>query len=236
MSQMLGLIPARGGSKRIPRKNLALLSGKPLLAWTIKSGLESEQVDRLVVSTEDDEIARVAEEWGAEVPFRRPVDLAQDTTSASEVLLHALNWFDEHEGFRPRYALLLQPTSPFRSAEDIDGAFRLAESRAARAVVSVTPSRFRPNWMKTVTPDGRLTGLSDSDGPPPTRRDPPQVYALNGAIYLTLRDAFLEENTFYTSRTYAYVMPPERSLDIDIPWDLYLANLIMRDMEVHEGG
>ncbi len=234
MSEVLGLVVARGGSKRIPRKNLAMLAGKPLLAWTIEVALESTRIGRLVLSTEDEEVARVGEEWGAEVPFVRPRDLSRDETPAGDVLLHALDWLSSHEDYRPDYAMLLQPTSPLRIAFDITDSIELAEDREAEAVVSVVPVSQYPHWMKTVLEDGRLAEFTRETGEEVIQpQDLPQVYALNGAIYLVDPGVYREKRTFFSGRTYAYIMPQERSLDIDTPWDLHLAELILRDRVVH---
>src|SRR5690349_8046730 len=122
MSDVLAVIPARGGSKSIPRKNLAALAGKPLIVWTIEAASASQCLTRVVVSTDDPEITAVAAAAGAEVPFVRPAELAQDETPAIEPILHAVDWLDQHEGYRPDFVMILQPTSPLRQAEDIDAA------------------------------------------------------------------------------------------------------------------
>lgn len=231
MTNVLGLVVARGGSKRTPRKNLAQVAGKPLLAWTIEVALESERISRLILSTEDDEVAKAGQEWGAERPFVRPRELARDETPAGDVLLHALQWLDSEEGYRPDYAMLLQPTSPLRSPLDIQTSIDLAIDRQAESVVSVVRVELNPDWMMTLSPDGRLEGFR----PPTARRshDVPQLYALNGAIYLVEPRVFRETRTLFTPRTYAYIMPTERSLDVDTPWDLHLAELILRNRVTH---
>ncbi|HEU5236129.1 MAG TPA: acylneuraminate cytidylyltransferase family protein [Pyrinomonadaceae bacterium] len=229
MADVLALIPARAGSKSIPRKNLATLAGKPLIVWTIEAARSSHSLTRIVVSTDDPEIADVAEESGASVPFVRPAALAQDETPAIQSILHAVNWLDEHEGYRPDFVMVLQPTSPLRQAEDIDAVIKLAQDRKADAVVSVTPAQRHPFWMKRVTEDGRLQNFFDEDKQYVRRQDLPPAFELNGAIYLAQRDVLIEGETFYTDRTFAYVMPHERAVDVDEPWDLYLAELILRN-------
>ncbi len=213
----------------MPRKNLAMLAAKPLIAYTVQAALSASSLDRVIVSTDDDEIGKVAREYGANVPFCRPPDLAGDDTPVFPVILHALNWLSEHEGYRPGYIMLLQPTSPLRAVEDIESAINIAMTTRADAVVSVTVAHQHPYWMKRVAEDGRLTDFFPSDQIPSRRQELPQVYALNGAIYLANTSVFLERQSFYTDRTYAYVMPPERSLDIDSEWDWYLAELILRN-------
>jgi len=233
---LLGVISARGGSKSIPRKNIVDLAGKPLIAWTIEAALSSGVVDRLIVSTEDAEIAETARRYEAEVPFLRPAKLARDDTPGIEPVLHAVRWLEEHEGYRPAWVMLLQPTSPFRSADDIRAAVGMMCERGADAVVSVCEVEHHPYWVKRLCEGGRLATLVSLEGAYPSRQDLPSAVALNGAIYLIRRDVLLAQQTFYTERTYGYVMPRERSLDIDTPWDLYLAQLIARDRTQHARG
>jgi len=232
--RVLGIVPARGGSKAIHRKNIVVVAGKPLIAYTIQAALSADHIDRVIVSTDSQEIAKVARAYGAEVPFLRPPELARDDTPGIVPILHAINWLDEHEGYRPDHVMVLQPTSPFRTAADIEAVIQLARERQADAVVSVCPVHRHPYWMKKITEDGRLTDFLTTDYAYACRQELPSVYALNGAIYLVRRDVLLKRQTFYTERTYAYVMPPERSLDIDTPWDLYLAELILKEMMRHE--
>jgi CMP-N,N'-diacetyllegionaminic acid synthase len=230
----LGIVTARGGSKAIPRKNLALLANKPLLAWTVEVAFESASLDRLVISTDDPEIAEVGKKLGAEMPFPRPAALATDSSTSMDVILHAIRWFADNENYRPDYVLLLQPTSPLRTATDIRESIKLALAKHADSVVSVCETHQHPLWMKRVNEEGRLVDLYPQLSAPTRRQDLSPVFALNGAIYLALRTFLLSERTFISDRTYAYVMPENRSLDVDTPWDLYLANLILNDRERRE--
>jgi CMP-N,N'-diacetyllegionaminic acid synthase len=234
MPTILGIIPARGGSKAIPRKNLALLADKPLLAWTVEVALESASLDRLVISTDDPEIAEVGKKLGAEIPFLRPTELATDTSASMDVILHAIRWFDDNENYRPDYVLLLQPTSPLRTATDVRESTKLALAKHADSVVSVCETHQHPLWMKGVNEEGTLVDLYPQSAAPTRRQDLSPVFALNGAIYLALRSFLLSEHTFISDRTYAYVMPENRSLDVDTPWDLHVADLILRDREHRE--
>ena len=134
--EILGLIPARGGSKALPHKNIRQFAGKPLIAWTIETALACPMLDRTIVSTDDPEIADVSRHWGAEVPFLRPAELARDDTPGIEPVLHAVRWLGENEGYRPDYVMVLQPTSPLRTTEDIEAAIQLARDRQADGVVS----------------------------------------------------------------------------------------------------
>lgn len=224
----LAIIPARGGSKGIPLKNIAPLGGKPLIAYTIFAARESRSVERVVVSTDDERIASVARELGAETPFLRPTELALDETPGIDPMVHAAEWLRDFQGYAADYVVLLQPTSPFRTAEDIDAAVRLAVDKKADAVVSVTPAATHPHWTKTLRPDGTLRDYLSNSAGADRRQELPPAFQLNGAIYLVRTEVLFTKRTFYTERTFGYVMPPERSLDIDTPWDLQIAGLVVQ--------
>jgi CMP-N,N'-diacetyllegionaminic acid synthase len=229
MAEIVGLITARGGSRGVPRKNIKPLAGKPLIAWTIEVGLQCQALSRVIVSTDDAEIARVSLEWGAEVPFMRPSEWAQNDSPPILVAQHAIRWLEEYNNTRPDYIMLLQPTSPLRSAEDIDAAVQISEAHKAVAVVSVCETSHHPYLSKRILEDGTLADFVSSDIAYFRRQDLPPAYVLNGAVYLNRRESLLRDRTFFPQGTYAYIMPPERSLDIDSLWDFYLAELIMRD-------
>jgi N-acylneuraminate cytidylyltransferase/CMP-N,N'-diacetyllegionaminic acid synthase len=229
MHKVLAVIPARGGSKSIPKKNIASAGGRPLIAWTIIAAQAAEAVDRIVVSTDAEEIADVARQYGVEVPFLRPSLLAQDDTPGLDPILHAVQWLKQHDNYCADFVLCLQPTSPLRSAKDIDAAIELALGKNADAVVSVTPAAQHPYWMKLVDAQGLVHEFISLEGSVTRRQGLPHVYALNGAIYLARIDVILERKTWYTDKTYAHIMPLERSLDVDEPWDLHVADLILRD-------
>lgn len=223
----LGLIPARGGSKGIPHKNLAPLLGEPLIVHTIRAALHAPSLERVVVTTDDPAIAEVARAHGAEVPFLRPAALAQDDTPGIEPVVHALLWLEQEQGYRPTHVVLLQPTSPLRTSEDIEQALALAAREDADAVVSVCPARHHPAWTKRLLDDGRLAPFIAGAAMAPRRQDLPPAYALNGAVYVARREVVLARRSFHTERTWGHVMPPERSLDVDTPWDLRLAELVL---------
>jgi len=191
-------------------------------------------LDRVIVSTDSPEIADVARLYGAEVPFLRPAELAQDDTPGIAAVLHAAQWLADNEGYHPDMIMLLQPTSPLRIPEDIDRAIELIREKSADAIVSVTPAEAHPYWMKQIDGAGRITDFIKVDQPIYRRQDLPEVYVLNGAIYLARYEVLVEHKTFYTDNTFSLVMPMERSLDIDTPWDLYLADLILKDRLGHE--
>ena len=222
----LALVVARGGSKSVPRKNLATLAGKPLIAWTVEAALACPQAGRVVVSTDDAEIAEVSRSLGAETPFARPAHLARDETPTLPVVLHALETLHA-ERFDPEWVILLQPTSPLRTADDIAAAIALAADRR-ESVVSVTPSPSHPHLMKRISRGGWLEDYSEH-APVERRQDLDPVYALNGAIYIATRDHLTRTGSFYSDHTYPYVMPPQRSIDVDTEWDLHLCELILKD-------
>ena len=157
MTKVLGLITARGGSKGIPKKNIEHVGGKPLIAWTIEAALKSNVFDRVVVSTDNNEIAGVAQKWGAEVPFIRPVRLSKDDSPHVDVLIHAINWLQEKEDYLPEFLMLLQPTSPLRTSEDIDKSFELAVDRKADCVISVQEALSHPYSVMQVAEDQKLS-------------------------------------------------------------------------------
>lgn len=220
----------------MPRKNVATLAGEPLISYTIRAALESEMLDRLIVSTDSAEIADVALSFGAEAPFMRPDELAQDDTPGIEPPIHALEWLAANEGYRPQYLMTLQPTSPFRTAEDIQAAVLILQDKSAEAVVSVCEVHDHPYWTKRVEADGRLVDFLSLDREYVRRQELPPAYVLNGAIYLARAQMLLEERTYYARETYAYVMPRERSLDIDTAWDLHLAGLLLGERKNDEVG
>jgi len=224
---VLAVIPARGGSRGLPRKNVQIVAGRPLIAWTVDAAREARNVGRVIVSTDDAEIAEVARSCGAEVPLLRPAELARDDTPGVEPALHIVEWLAANEKFHAGKVILLQPTSPLRTADDIDEAIGLMDARGASAVVGVTPVTSHPAWMKQIASDGTLIdapGLSDAET---LRQQLPPLYVVNGAIYLVARDVLLARRSFYAERTLAYVMPADRSLDIDSSWDLRVADLAL---------
>jgi CMP-N,N'-diacetyllegionaminic acid synthase len=216
---VVALIPARGGSKGIPRKNLAPLGRRPLLAWTVDAALGSRAVTRTVVSTDDDEIAAAARGVGAEV-LERPLELAADDTPMQPVIAHALEALDV-----PEVLVLLQPTSPLRRAEHVDEAVELLVASGADSVVSVVevPHRYRPGSLMALDGD-RLVRLADDHAA--TRQDKPLVYARNGPAVLALRPERIGAD-LYGGDCRPYVMGPRESLDVDEPFDLELAELLL---------
>jgi CMP-N-acetylneuraminic acid synthetase len=231
----VGVVPARGGSKGIPRKNLAPVAGRPLLAYTAQAARQAKTLQRCLLSTDDPEIAEVGRRCGLEVPFLRPRELASDTARSVDVLLHATTWMDEAWGLRPDLLVLLQPTAPLRTAADIDAAVRLLADSDADSVVSVTrvPAHFSPAWQLRID-EGNILHLLD--GQPLSaivsrRQDLPVTYSRDGALYVVRRRVLLATCSLYGTKTLAYVMPGERAVNIDSWEDLRLAEEKIRAAE-----
>lgn len=227
MRSIVGLIPARGGSKEIPRKNIKLIAGKPLIAWTIETALQSDHLSRVIVSTDDQEIARIARNYGAEVPFMRPAELAQDESSSVSVALHAIRWLQKNEDLDMEYLALLQPTSPLRNVSDIDGTIKLAYDKVADGVTTIVETHAHPYLTRRIGENGILKEFIMCDISYPRRQSLPTAYLLNGAVYVNRCNSLLSEQTFYPKKMYGYIMPQERSLQVDSNFDLYLIDLIL---------
>ncbi|MDD3023740.1 MAG: acylneuraminate cytidylyltransferase family protein [Syntrophomonadaceae bacterium] len=216
--KVLGIIPARGGSKTLPRKNIKILAGKPLIAWTIEEARKSKYIDRLIISSDDDEIIEAAKKWGGVVPFVRPAALAADETPGIEPIIHALNTLEE----KFDYVVLLQPTSPLRTVSDIDECIHCCIQQAAPVCVSVSAAAESPYWMYTLSKQQRLYPLLPGVKLIDRRQDFPVVYLLNGAVYVARTDYLLKEKSFISEETVAYIMPAERSWDIDDEMDFLI--------------
>lgn len=213
-NRVLALIAARGGSKGLPRKNVLTACGKPLIAWTIQAAIGADAVAEVVLSSDDDEIMQTAEAWGCKVLFRRPAWLASDTANSVDVVLHAL---EQLQGFD--YVVLLQPTSPLRTAGDIDAAFNLMLESAAPSCVSICEADQSPYWMYHLENGNKLQRLLPELSDVTRRQDLPSIYVLNGAIYIARVDWLRTNKVFVGEETVAYLMPKERSLDIDTAED-----------------
>lgn len=222
--RILAVIPARGGSKRLPRKNVLPLAGKPLINWSIEAGKKSQYIDRVFVSTDDKEIADAACQLDVELPELRPAELASDTAKTEDVLLYSLDKFAPDVDI----VVLLQPTSPLRTAEHIDEALELFMKNEAFSVVSVTPCEHPPLWSNTLPKDNSMGNFIRPEALSRSQ-DINQYYRLNGAIYIFDVKTLREYNEIrYTSDTYAYVMDNDVSFDIDTETDFDLAYFFMK--------
>lgn len=229
----LALIPARGGSKGIPRKNIRLLDGKPVLTYAVEAGLNARLVDRVLCSTDDEEIARVARAAGADVPFLRPAELALDTTEDLPVFLHALRWLEAHEGWVPEIVVNLRPTSPLRRVEHVDNAIQLLVDSGADSVKSVCVARMHPHkmWTPAVGPLLRpylQTPFRLERGPDVPRAELETVYWQNGVVDVTWRTVIVEQGRMIGERVAGLVVEPEDSADLDTPLDLVVAETLLR--------
>lgn len=216
--KILGLIPARGGSKGVPGKNIKPLGGIPLLGRAVLSARESGVLDRLWVSTDDPEIARVAEEFGVAVPWLRPAELAQDGSALIDAAIHLLDRLAADEGYRPDALMVLQPTSPFRSAETIRKAVDLFRA-SGESVVSVSASRFHPHWSYRLDGEGRLAPFIAGLGKPGPRQSLPDAYVLDGSVFLVSCVSLRETRSFHAGPCRALVLSPEEAADVDTPLD-----------------
>ncbi len=226
--KVLGLIPARGGSKGVPGKNIKVLCGKPLLAYTAESALSAKRLARTILSTEDETIAEIGRSLGLDVPFMRPVELAEDTTATFPVVLHAITAL-ERQGESYDAVCLLQPTNPFRRGEDIDNCIDLLETSGADSVISVlpVPETYNPKWVYFRSPAGNLV-LATGDAEPIARRqDLPAAFNRDGSIYIVRRNVLTEYGNLYGSRVQGYELDPQRCVNIDTNEDWTLAEQLL---------
>jgi CMP-N-acetylneuraminic acid synthetase len=227
--RVLGVITARGGSKGIPRKNIVPLLGKPLLVYTVQAALASKRLTRTVLSTDDTAIAEVGMRAGVDVPFMRPADLAGDDVSTIPVLQHVVGEL-ESAGEQYDAVLTLQPTNPLRRPEDIDGAIEMLESTGADSVISFAEvGEHHPARMKWIAPDGRVSDppfAEAFEGQP--RQQLRKLYLREGSIYLTRRAVLMEHNSIKGNDCRAWIIPPERALNIDTPFDLLMTEQVLK--------
>lgn len=222
----LAIIPARGGSKGIKDKNIINLKGKPLIAYTIEAAIESQVFDEIMVSTDSLKIAEISKSFGAKIPFLRPKELASDNAKTVDVIIHALNYYI-NQNIEFDYFMLLQPTSPLRNSKDIQNAVNLLFEKNANSIVSVCETEHSPLWSNTLPDDLSLANFIKQEVKNIPRQELPKYYRINGAIYISNVDFFISEKDFYGEKSYAYVMPPERSIDIDNLVDLKLVEILL---------
>lgn len=224
--EILAIIPARGGSKGLPRKNILPLMGKPLISYTIEEAKKSKYINRIIVSTDSKEIADISLNYGAEVPFLRPDNIAGDTSSTDEVIMHTLNYLKDNEGKIPEIICLLQCTSPLRTAEDIDGTIEKLLKNNSSSAVSVSEAKSNPYWTNIFKND-HLEYFLEKGKKIKRRQDLPKVYELNGAVYVAKSEEFLREGTLETDDVVGYIMEDGHSIDIDNILDFKFAELVM---------
>lgn len=222
--KILALITARGGSKGIKKKNIALLGNKPLVAWTIEAAKKSSYIDRLVLSSDNEEIIETARQFGCEIPFIRPIELAQDTSSSMDVILHALDQINQQ--FAYDYLLLLQPTSPFRNPSTIDNAIEFCIDNHYPMIVSVAQRKKSLNNTYFKDSDNKLRPVLGSFEYNTRRQDQPVVFEHNGAIYFSTIDFLRKVKTYNSPETRMFEMVGYENIDIDTEEDLLFARLL----------
>lgn len=223
--RILALIPARGGSKRLPGKNIRPLGGKPLIVWSIETARELSGCYPVMVSTDDPEIASIARAAGAMVPWLRPAELAGDTSGSVDVALHALDWYEERNG-QVDGLLLLQPTSPFRSRDSMEKGLRLFEQGAGAAVIGVVPAATHPMWAFQVA-GGRLKPYLAENGLKVRSQDLPEAFSISGSFYLIDPSVLRTERTFFAGDPLPLFLEARESIDIDTLDDFRLAEAML---------
>lgn len=227
---ILAIIPARGGSKGVLNKNIKDLNGLPLIGYTVNSAKQSKYIDRVVVSTDSEKIADISLSFNAEIPYLRPDELATDTSSTVDAILHLVNYLKAQGENLPQYICLLQCTSPFRTTQDIDKAIELLfENQSFDGVVSVEETDDNPYWSNVIEKNGNLKYFIPEGKNITRRQDLPKVYKNNGAVYLIKTEVFLKEKTFETENIMAYIMGKENSIDIDTNLDFKFAEFLMKE-------
>jgi len=223
----LAIIPARGGSKGIPRKNIVSLNGAPLISYTIGAALASSSLSRVIVSSEDEEVLDISEGYGAEV-IKRPLELAGDYSSVDALIFHCLDKLQKEEHFVPESFILLQPTSPLRTCSHIDEAVKLFIEKSCQAVVSVFESTYHPLKSVKIDERGFVAGLINDKYLSVPRQQLPKAYTPNGAVFLTNTETYRKYRTFIPPETVPYFMSKSDSVDVDDMDDLEYAALLMK--------
>lgn len=225
--KILAIIPARGGSKGIPYKNIMNINGKPLIAYSIEAAKQSKYIDYILVSTDDYKIKEVSLQYGASVPFLRPEEISNDTAKSIDVVIHGINYLEE-SGEEFDYVVLLQPTSPLRTSQDIDEAIEIIIKNEKESLVSVCEVAENPVLMRIIK-DNSLQEIINFHGDNLRRQDLPTVYIFNGALYINKVSILLKDKAFVNGKTLPYIMEKEKSIDIDNKIDAKLAELILKE-------
>ena len=225
------LIPARGGSKRLPRKNVKLLHGKPLIAWSIEVAKASKYIDRVIVSTDDEEIKKISEQYEAEVPFLRPEHLSNDHASSFDVIKHTINSLQLDRS--NELIVLLQPTSPLRLVSEIDTALEFFVQKNAKGVVSISETEHSPMWSNTLPEDGCMSDFIRPEVQGKRSQDLPTFFRLNGSIYIYETLSLLEQSKiFFNENVYGFQTSLETAVDIDTGLDFLIAETIMKNRAI----
>jgi len=222
---MIAIIPARGGSKGLPGKNIKNLNGKPMLAYTIEAALQSNEVSDVIISTDDEEIYNTAIKYGASKTFLRPPELAQDNSLAVDNYIYTADKLNVEYGYDTSSFVVLQPTSPLRTADDIDGAIKLFKQNDADSVISYTEAQHPLEWHKYIDESGRFENVfGDSIG---NRQSSKLSYYPNGAVFVFSLN-LIKQRKYYSDKSFAYLMPRSRSVDVDAIEDFDYVEFLMR--------
>lgn len=227
----IAIIPARSGSKGLKDKNIKLLNGKPLLAYTIEAARKTGLFDEIMVSTDSEIYAEIAKKYGANVPFIRSEQLSSDSASSWDVVKDVLNRYKDL-GFYFDRVTLLQPTSPLRTADDIINGYKLIKERKANLVVSVCEMDHSPLWANTLPKDNSMENFIDSKIINTTRQNIPMYYRINGALYIVNVNYLMNADDLYSDKSYAYIMNKMNSIDIDDQFDFYMAECILKTKNI----
>lgn len=232
MKKILGIITARGGSKGIPGKNIKFLGGKPLILYTLEAGKKSKLITHLITSTDDSEIIEVVRERDGEVPFIRPAELARDTTLHVPVIQHGVKFMEDKLGIIFDYVVILQPTSPFRTPDDIDQTINKLVETGADSAVSIVPINTAEHPIKIKKFEGDFVKpycIEEVEGT--RRQDLPEAYKRSGTVYAMKRDLIMKDNKLYGEKIAGHIVPKERSIDIDYPLDWIIAEYMLEDLK-----
>lgn len=221
---MIALIVARGGSKGLPNKNIKILNGKPLIAYTIEAAKKSKNIDEIILSTDCPKIAEISITYGAKVPFMRPEFLATDTSPVIETFLYTIDKLKNEFNYNIEDFILLQPTSPLRTTKDIDNAIEIFYSKNADSVISYTPENHPIFWHKIINEDYSIKDIFENNSS--NRQDFQKTYYPNGAIYI-FKYNLIKQKKYYSDKSFAYIMPRNRSIDIDTIEDFEYAEFLM---------
>ncbi|WP_299672235.1 acylneuraminate cytidylyltransferase family protein [uncultured Polaribacter sp.] len=222
---MIAIIPARGGSKGLPGKNIKLLDGKPMIAYTIEAAKKSKNIDRVIVSTDSKEIAEIAIKFGAEVPFLRPEHLATDTALAVDNYIYTIDKINKDNNTQEESVVILQPTSPLRSTKDIDGAIDLFKKKNADSVISFCKENHPIKWHKNIKEDGSIVSIFEDTIA--NRQEEVPTYYPNGAVFV-FNFSFLKFKKYYSEKSYAFIMNRLNSVDIDVIDDFEYAEFLIK--------
>ena len=227
--KVIALIPARSGSKGVKNKNIKPFLDKPLIYWTIKAAKESKYIDDILVSTDSKKIANIAKKYGVKAPFLRPKELSTDEAKGIDVVLHALHFIENTENVNDFILVYLQPTSPLRTSKDIDNALKIFIKNKGDFLISVCEAEHNPLWSLTIK-ENKVDTFFGENFINENRQMLPSFYRLNGAIYIGYSNKIKKEKSFINKKTLVYIMPQERSIDVDTEFDFKLAEFILKEM------